>query len=1322
MTAGDGKIKVHPPVESGTSQNEATADKLLRDTNEVKIAALSPSVQSAIDSCKSALPGITRASLLDTSAPEHKAIKTGNSAGDFVVNFGDGAVRNLVNMGDQTLRSIRDPLSTLKDFGTIGKTIVQHPSVVKNMALDFGSSLVGFKGAGEAGSSWGNVAATVGILYLGSRKASQPAETNSVEGADSIEAKVAQTNKVLDSAENSGVKIGTGESGKLETSAVEGRELGQMENRVDGLVTKEGAEVGQLETRVDGLVTKAPAGSGARLESGTVKSVEIRVNETTTEVKLGEVAKVPEVELPESRSIEVKPIKATETGLVKPVSTELPEFGLSEPKPLEVKPVRPVEVELGEVKPVRPVEVELGEVKPVRPVEVELNEVKPVRPAEVELGEVKTVRPAEVELGEVKPSAIEVKPGTGEVRPVEVEPAGVKPGTGEVRPVEVEPAGVKPGTGEVRPVEVEPAGVKPGTEEVRPVEVEPAEVKARPENAEFKTNVKDAEPIGFKEEPAVKSGELNAAEDPSLRKTELVEPGEEPSVKNKTTPRTDEIGSKKIAAEPVAANAEMKTGEEPVLKQPGEEPAPKNNLNNPDEHPLKPDADSVKAREVKPGVKDPVNPVNENIPDANTDPLAKNRPVDDLPFKPVDAADPNARLTTPNTVPDPLKPAADPLRPGVKSASDLNLSLPEPVSPVVDRVRPGEPVGQFVGPVRPEPAPHIADSIMLSKPEPVIKNFVPPTSTSPILKDYVPLNPGPYISDNITLSTTGPILKDFIPPTLPSPIFKDYVPPTSPSPVFKDYVPPLTPGPIFKDLVTPLSPAPIIKDFVVPSISLTRPLDAAPGLPSDAATVLSRNSLPVAPADHAGFKNLTDRLDKISATVPGAIDSQARLDRFVKEPNLENYKNLSDSLRQLNHDVPALHEQADLALAAARKSVVAHAAVDTSQSLEKLLSTAGSRMTGLPPGVQAEAQDVLQQMRTTSQALLSAELSSGQRAAMTQLQANTYDLSQLLSRSKGAQSEVENALLQVTHAQRELVTANYLVRTGDTLTGQAVDLLKNHWVNILGVTAVGLELRSVLGTTAQAMEADLKKLQETKTETPKESELKKNKTEEDNRSSTPFVYSKEPAGKLTETTETRQQAQNLSMYGLDVQWVYYQKGGAAVAAAVEESRATSPIDGRLQVRIFTGDQQEKTSLPNFDYVKTRMPVSRMSAENPYLSTGIASRPGGRNNNSNGGHRSSSSVDPNTAMSLMSKNYAFVVGPNAHSGAASRYGGPPQGSEAAEKHNRDGHAAAGSTVSQSPAITAAVLQNEPSRMPAKQNSFTNHDDDNPSDESPLSTRV
>jgi hypothetical protein len=442
--------------------------------------------------------------------------------------------------------------------------------------------------------------------------------------------------------------------------------------------------------------------------------------------------------------------------------------------------------------------------------------------------------------------------------------------------------------------------------------------------------------------------------------------------------------------------------------------------------------------------------------------------------------------------------------------------------------------------------------------------------------------------------------------------------------------------------------------------------------------------LPVSPADHPQIKNLSDQLDKIPPTVPGAADAQNKLNQFISNPTLENYKNLSDALRALNKETPLIQEQTQAALVAARQTLVARAVTDTTQSIERLLSSASSRVGTLPPGVQEKAQDLLQQMRGASQSLVSAGLASGQRAAVSQLQSSTYDLMQLLNKSKGAQSEVENAFLQVAHAQRELSAANYLVRTGDTLSGQTVDFLKQYWTNILGATAVGLELRSLLGTTAQSLDAEVKKLQDTKTEKPQD-ELPKNKQASDeSRSNEPFLNSKEPIGKPVGDHETRQQAQNLSMYGMDVPWAYYQKGVGQVA--VEDTRPANQIV-RPQSRIYTGEQQDKTSLPHFDYVKTRMPATRMSADGPYLSgSSLAFRPGAKKDN-NGGRSGSASNDPNSANSLMSKNYAFVVGPN-----QTKYGGPAPGAEATEKQNRND--TIGSTTATVQATATITSQSDP----------------------------
>jgi len=383
----------------------------------------------------------------------------------------------------------------------------------------------------------------------------------------------------------------------------------------------------------------------------------------------------------------------------------------------------------------------------------------------------------------------------------------------------------------------------------------------------------------------------------------------------------------------------------------------------------------------------------------------------------------------------------------------------------------------------------------------------------------------------------------------------------------------------------------------------------------------------------------------------------------------------------VNGNTALVHEQAQVTLAVARQAVVARAVVDTTQSIEHLISSADMRIASLPAGLQSRAQDLLQQLRSSSQALVGAELASGQNVALSQLQSTTYNLNQLLSASKGAQSEIENALLQVGHAQRELVAANYLVRTGDTLSGQTVDFLKKYWVNILGASAIGLELRSVLGNTAESLDAQAKKLEDAKTEKAegREAQNTKQASNEEARSTTPYLNSKEVA--LQPYHETRQQVLNSTMYGgIDVPWAYYQKGGAAASAAESEEAARAAANQVINRPIFksyAGEQQDKPAAPRFDYVKTKMPTTRMSADGPYLSTtaGLTYRPGMKGSAS--GSRGGSSTDPNSANSLMSKNYAFVVGPtqSASSSGNARYGGPTPGSEAAEKRTNDVVAAA-----------------------------------------------
>ncbi|MBX9687247.1 MAG: hypothetical protein K2X27_11130, partial [Candidatus Obscuribacterales bacterium] len=249
MPPGDGQSDIHPPPVRkelgevpGAGQTKATSEKLLFEATDAKRLSLTgASGVLPMTASSFGMVSLTKSDKLTPAAHlEHKAIKTGSDTADFALNFVDGGLRNLANIGNQTIRSIKDPLSTLTDVKTAGQTIYENPTVVKNMATDFTSTLAGSKGAGEAGAGWGNLTTTVGLFFVGGKNAVQKAETRAAESVSAMEQKVAQTSRILNSAEAGTIKssetlaarLGTGTPSNLGSVST------RLESRVDGLATR----------------------------------------------------------------------------------------------------------------------------------------------------------------------------------------------------------------------------------------------------------------------------------------------------------------------------------------------------------------------------------------------------------------------------------------------------------------------------------------------------------------------------------------------------------------------------------------------------------------------------------------------------------------------------------------------------------------------------------------------------------------------------------------------------------------------------------------------------------------------------------------------------------------------------------------------------------------------------------------------------------------------------------------------------------------------------------------------------------------------------
>ena len=1108
MGDGNKPEKNHPPqkdlVESLGTSHAATADKLLSDAHTAKLST--PGSVGPITANTFGMVSLTnKADLLTNSHVTHEAIKTGNSAADFVVNFADGGIRNLANIGKETLKSVANPLSTISDIGTAGKTIVENPLAVKNMATDFGSSLIGAKGAGEAGSSWGNLTTTVGMFFVGGKNAVQRAERTAVEGAGSIEAKVAQTSKVLQSAE-----IGTAKS---------------AESLAARLGTGNAAEVGNvsrtLPNRLDGLgkppvfrepVLKAPAVE----PMPTVREPVIKVEPVIKSPAAEPVIKAPGEPVPTIREPVVK---------AEPIVRE-PVF---KPEPVR-EPVLKTEP-IAKPEPVKEPVVKTEPVAKPEPVKEPVAKTEPVKEP--------TAKPAE------------------------------------------EPV--------VKPKE-EPV-VKPKEEPLAKPKEEPL---AKP-----------------KEEPVAKPKEEPLAKP---KEEPLAKPKEEPLAKPKEEPLA------KPKEEPVA-----KPKEEPVAK-PKEETVAK-----PKEEPVaKPKEEPVAKPKEEPGT----------VKDTNVK----------EPGKPGDT--PETTFVDRNKTPKPGEPVVEP-GPGKPKPGE---PLVEPAKP---NVKPGEPVVEPVKPGTPE-------TTVKTPREPL-----PPTEPVTPAKPRTPGEPAPIDATPNNPRTYTP--KPGEPVVAP----KDTVPaaPRETNPVAPRETNPLAPrdnAPLSPRDNTPLKPAdaPVVN----------------PAVPKDAPHV-------VLPAEQPSIQNLIKHIDSLPATTPGVTDARTKLNLFNTNPTPENYRNLSDTLKTLANNTPAVHEHVQLALETARQSVLVHAVADTTQSLEKLLSSASSRISSLPPEVQGKAEGLLQQMRAASQSMVSAETVVGQQGALQQLKNNSQDLMRLLQNSKGAQSEIENALLRLSNSQKDLVTANYLLRTGDTFSGQTVDFIKNYWRNIVGSAVVVGDLRNLLNTTSQRIEAEAKKIEESRTEKAEEAHSKAASSEEHLQRSDAalFLNSKEPLGKPAAEHDTREviRKQNLSMYGIDVDYTYYQRGPGHV---VDDRPAQAQQQVVKPGFRSSSNEQDKPSAPKFDYTKTRMPATRMAVgDGPFLSGASGFRPGVKQNASGRGGASGGAGgnnDPSHASNLMSKNYAFVVGPTA---AQSRYGGPSAGSEASEKQNTDRGASGGvATVAvQSPVMVASA---------------------------------
>ncbi len=623
----------------------------------------------------------------------------------------------------------------------------------------------------------------------------------------------------------------------------------------------------------------------------------------------------------------------------------------------------------------------------------------------------------------------------------------------------------------------------------------------------------------------------------------------------------------------------------------------------------------------------------------------------------------------------------NPKEPG-KPGTQENFVNPskEPVKPV-EPIKPGKP-GEPIKPGEPNPIKP-GEPIKPGKPGEPNPNILDNNVKTPELN---PANPRNVIKPN----NVEPALPDtFTPKVKP-------IEPVAPGPRPVTPIEPVAPGP------RPVSPAEPLPRPFEPSV---KPADISKPIAVDT-PALPRNLTPkdaplvVAPSETPQIRNLTKELDKVPANVPGANDAQNKLRVFNEHPSLDNYRNLSDSLQTLSANKVIAHEQVQVALEAARQSVVASAVANSTSSLEGLLASARTQVAGLPAEVQGKAQSLLQEMRAASSSLMSAEFASGQKLAVEQLKTNTSELIGLLQKGGTAHAEIESSLLKLSNAQRELIAANYLVRTGDSLGGKTADFLKTYWSNILGGLAVGLEARSLLGTTAQRMEAELKKLEESQ---PAEKtgeagvEAQRQSAEETRSQQSLFLNSKEPLGKAPHENEAKEaiRKQNLSMYGIDgLDFVYYQKGFGQILALEDARPQSQQNNNKAGFRGNTSEQQDKTSAPSFDYTKTRMPASRASGDSAYLSSPMSFRPGSKyGQGGRGGAAAAAANDPNHANSLMSKNYAFVVGP----GANARYGGPAAGSEAAEKQNPDRGAGGGSRSSNAPAVVAvaaASAQNDP----------------------------